>query len=116
MGQWFMSPQLCPDEVDATSNSACPAPSSYARQRAAHRVVRASATSCTAASASTRLYLTRDGEFHTNQNGILVNSAGYVLVTPAIFVGTSNINWVTGAASTDIRAVYNNLSPAKQRF
>jgi flagellar hook protein FlgE len=70
--------------------------------------IRANGT-CNAATTSTRLYLTRDGEFHTNQNGLLVNSAGFVLVTASILTNTHNLNWDTGAATSDIRAVYNNL-------
>jgi flagellar hook protein FlgE len=60
---------------------------------------------------STRSYITRDGEFRTNQNGLLVASNGYVLVTPALNGSNAYYYWsstVNGAACK-IRAVYNNI-------
>ena len=68
-----------------------------------------------------RVYLTRDGEFHTNQYGMLVNSNGYYLVTcDTVLNGTTNVlNYSTStgttafASLTGIRAVYNDMdSPA----
>jgi flagellar hook protein FlgE len=60
--------------------------------------------------ANTRVYITRDGEFRTNQNGILVNSSGYVLMT----IGGAGVNLLhyttalNGNASVH-RAIYNDL-------
>jgi flagellar hook protein FlgE len=54
-----------------------------------------------AGNANTRFYLTRDGEFRTNQDGVLVHSSGYFLVTAHISAGSLN--------GTAIRKVYNNL-------
>jgi flagellar hook protein FlgE len=48
-----------------------------------------------------RVLLTRDGEFRTNQNGLLVNSNGYFLVTSGSVGGSFN--------GTGTRAVYNDL-------
>jgi flagellar hook protein FlgE len=54
-------------------------------------------------SSSTRMFLTRDGEFRTNQAGLLVNSNGYYLVT----AGISTTNTVIDFSL--VRAVYNNV-------
>jgi flagellar hook protein FlgE len=54
---------------------------------------------------SSRVFVTRDGEFRTNQNGFLVNGSGYFLVTASISVGaTGNVLLEAG-----MRLVYNNL-------
>jgi flagellar hook protein FlgE len=50
---------------------------------------------------STRFLFTRDGEFRTNQNGLLQHSSGCFLVTGGIVGG----NWNAGV----IHTVYNNL-------
>jgi flagellar hook protein FlgE len=64
-------------------------------------------------SANARFYLTRDGEFRTNQFGLLVNSQGYVLVTVGVTaVGGRNVLKYDAAnvgATSSIRAVYNNI-------
>jgi flagellar hook protein FlgE len=49
--------------------------------------------------ATNKVFLTRDGEFRTNQDGLLVNNAGYFLVAFLPF----------GAGFTPARAVYNDL-------
>jgi flagellar hook protein FlgE len=54
-----------------------------------------------AGNANTRFYLTRDGEFRTNQDGVLVSSNGYFLVAAHISAGSLN-----GAG---IRKIYNDL-------
>jgi flagellar hook protein FlgE len=67
-----------------------------------------------AATAASRIYLTRDGEFRTNQNGLLVNSAGYFLVTQR-FAAPGVQQWTSGVfgAACSMRCVYNNVdSPA----
>ncbi|MBC7543961.1 MAG: hypothetical protein H7338_14645 [Candidatus Sericytochromatia bacterium] len=48
--------------------------------------------------------LTRDGEFHTNQNGLLVTSYGYVLISATLTAATPPT--LTGAG---MRAVVNDL-------
>jgi flagellar basal body rod protein FlgG len=50
------------------------------------------------------MFLTRDGEFRTNQNGVLVNSSGYYLVTACISAATTSSIYEAG-----VRAVYNNI-------
>jgi flagellar hook protein FlgE len=61
----------------------------------------------TNATAATRLYATRDGEFRTNQSGLLVNSSGYFLVTGAARVTPLAPE---GAFDTiNMRAVYNDI-------
>jgi flagellar hook protein FlgE len=62
-------------------------------------------------SAGAKLYLTRDGEFRTNQYGFLVNSAGYYLVLPqfdAAGVPTYS-QTVNTAAMSAIQPVYNDI-------
>jgi flagellar hook protein FlgE len=55
--------------------------------------------------AETDFWVTRDGEFRTNQNGLLVHSSGLILVTATLTaVGA---DWWLGGGG--IRAVYNNL-------
>jgi flagellar hook protein FlgE len=64
--------------------------------------VTASTGAVNAFTANTRAYITRDGEFRTNQWGMLVNSNGYYLVTAgALSAGTFT--------NTDMRCVYNNI-------
>jgi flagellar hook protein FlgE len=53
-------------------------------------------------STSMKLYLTRDGEFRTNQQGLLVNAAGYYLLTAAVRPGGA---WDI----RNMRTVYNNI-------
>jgi flagellar hook protein FlgE len=64
-------------------------------------------------SASAKLYLTRDGEFRTNAQGLLVNSSGYFLVTVGTVVvgGKTILQYSTGLTGTNsaIRAVYNDV-------
>jgi flagellar hook protein FlgE len=65
-----------------------------------------------ASTANTRLYLTRDGEFHTNQSGLLVHSSGYVLTFGATWSGISGPLYYGTAIfgnGTPMRAVYNNV-------
>jgi flagellar hook protein FlgE len=64
-----------------------------------------------AAQATSKIYCSRDGEFRTNQNGLLVHSSGLVLITCSL--GVANLffyhsNTLFGTAS-QLRAVYNNL-------
>jgi flagellar hook protein FlgE len=54
---------------------------------------------------SSRVFITRDGEFRTNQNGFLVNNSGYFLVTASVSVGAAG-NVLVDA---QMRLVYNNL-------
>jgi flagellar hook protein FlgE len=48
--------------------------------------------------------LTRDGEFRTNQNGLLVNSYGWFLITGQFNAAGNNF-----ASGTSLRAVNNNI-------
>jgi flagellar hook protein FlgE len=68
-------------------------------------------TGATVANANAKFYLTRDGEFRTNQAGLLVHASGYYLVRAA-YVNTTSISYDTttrfGAAG-QIRAVFNDL-------
>ncbi|MBC7543962.1 MAG: hypothetical protein H7338_14650, partial [Candidatus Sericytochromatia bacterium] len=67
-----------------------------------------------AATSATRLFVTRDGEFHTNQAGMLVNAAGYVLITASYTTATTwNYNSGTFGAACAMRAVYNNLDTSQ---
>ena len=53
--------------------------------------------------ASTKVFLTRDGEFHTNQFGELVNNDGYYLVV-------ADTNTTAGQfTAANFRVVYNNM-------
>jgi flagellar hook protein FlgE len=54
--------------------------------------------------ASSRILITRDGEFRTNQNGFLVNSNGYYVVTASMSSGNP-----PGPLAGDMRLVYNNM-------
>jgi flagellar hook protein FlgE len=62
-------------------------------------------------SANAKLYLTRDGEFRTNQYGYLVNSAGYFLVLPEFdAAGVPTYSQATNtAAMSAIQPVYNDI-------
>jgi flagellar hook protein FlgE len=70
------------------------------------------------ANTNARFYLTRDGEFHTDANGLLVHSSGYYVVTndtgnnvagqPVIWYDTA----VRNGATCWMRAVYNDLDNA----
>jgi flagellar hook protein FlgE len=55
--------------------------------------------------ASTKLYLTRDGEFRTNQNGFLVSANGYFLVTGTAINATGQLPF----PGNGMRCVYNDL-------
>jgi flagellar hook-basal body protein len=61
-----------------------------------------------------KFYVTRDGEFRTDKNGLLVNAAGYYLVTfsainmPGSLVIVYDTATYSGA-SNGIRAIYNDL-------
>ena len=57
-----------------------------------------------AGTANVRFHLTRDGEFHTNQDGVLVHSSGYFLVSAGVVAGS-----LVGGG---IRKVYNDLDNA----
>jgi flagellar hook protein FlgE len=65
----------------------------------------------TAAQPNARFFLTRDGEFRTNQYGLLVNSQGYYLIFAAISVygGRPVIEYDNANAPTYNNAVYNDL-------
>jgi flagellar hook protein FlgE len=62
---------------------------------------------------SRKFLLTRDGEFRTNQNGLLVHSSGYflVIVQFAVVAGVTllNYNAANNGLTSNIRAVYNNV-------
>src|SRR5262249_12435514 len=66
-------------------------------------------------SASAKFLLTRDGEFHTDQNGFLRHSSGYYLVSwwaPNLgpsYVPTYANNAAFTGLNTGIRAVYDNM-------
>jgi flagellar hook protein FlgE len=69
------------------------------------------------ASAAAKFLLTRDGEFHANQLGLLVHSSGYYLVSAATsnFGGQGILQYGTAfpnAAGSGIRAVYNDVDHA----
>jgi flagellar hook protein FlgE len=71
----------------------------------------------TKASATGKFLLTRDGEFRTDQNGFLVNSNGYYLVSVDITVagGRNVLQYDTTTffgAGTCIRAIYNDMDNA----
>jgi flagellar hook protein FlgE len=60
-----------------------------------------------AALATTRKFLlTRDGEFHTNQDGLLVHSSGYYLVT---FGNSGGVPIWNSGTTQYVRGVYNDL-------
>jgi flagellar hook protein FlgE len=65
-----------------------------------------------------KFYLTRDGEFRTNQNGFLVNGSGYFLVTVNLFTvaGSRELLYNSSGAfnpfGSGIRAVFNDLDNA----
>jgi flagellar hook protein FlgE len=68
-------------------------------------------------SANTKFYLTRDGEFRTDKNGLLVNNQGYYLCSVATITvgGNTRLAYDTGArfgSGSDIRLVYNNMDLA----
>ncbi|MBC7542253.1 MAG: hypothetical protein H7338_05945 [Candidatus Sericytochromatia bacterium] len=54
---------------------------------------------------NSQIYLTRDGEFHTNGQGYLVNSDGYFVVAVNTITGANPPNLGTGT----LRLVYNNV-------
>ena len=62
---------------------------------------------------STRMYLTRDGEFHTNQFGMLVNSAGFYLVNVDFAGNNLRYQTVNFGPNTAFRGVYNDLELPK---
>jgi flagellar hook protein FlgE len=64
--------------------------------------------------ANAKFYLSRDGEFRTDQNGFLVNSSGLYLVSVATgAAGGKRVLWYELSASTGsgspLRCVYNNV-------
>jgi flagellar hook protein FlgE len=69
----------------------------------------------TVASPSATMYVTRDGEFHTDGNGLLVNATGYYLITwQAVMVAgrlvPSYRNLAANSgANTGSRAAYNDI-------
>jgi flagellar hook protein FlgE len=67
-----------------------------------------------------RFFLTRDGEFHTNAQGLLANSAGLFLVTYEPWSTVLNYDTTVGfGLGSGIRAVYNDIdgtAPATGRF
>ena len=65
--------------------------------------------SLAAATANTRILVTRDGEFHTNQNGLLVNSQGYYLLTCGFGGGGLIYTNVNFGLLIQMRCVYNDL-------
>ncbi len=65
-------------------------------------------------SLSAKFFLTRDGEFHTDANGLLVNNNGYFLcsVGTALDAGKTVLQYdslTLKGTSTNIRGVYNDL-------
>jgi flagellar hook protein FlgE len=56
-----------------------------------------------------RFLLTRDGEFHTDDNGFLRTSFGYYLVTADLSGGLLDHSTTRSGATVRIRAVYNDL-------
>jgi flagellar hook protein FlgE len=65
--------------------------------------VTASTGAVNAFSATTKVFLTRDGEFRTNQYGMLVNSNGYYLVSSGLSTGA------TVYTNTSMHLVYNDM-------
>jgi flagellar hook protein FlgE len=68
----------------------------------------------TVSSANAKMYLTRDGEFRTNAQGLLVNSAGYYLVTTSLIDvgGRRLIQYDQGGnsgAGAPIRAIFHDV-------
>jgi flagellar hook protein FlgE len=63
-----------------------------------------------AMTSSGKVYLTRDGEFRTNQNGMLVNAAGYYLLAVCHNTTDNSLSYpaFTGAGGL-VRAVYNDV-------
>jgi flagellar hook-basal body protein len=61
--------------------------------------------------AATKMYFTRDGEFRTDANGLLVNASGYYLVTPEMWTATGQITYNTGLSGTGLRmrGVFNDV-------
>jgi flagellar hook protein FlgE len=59
--------------------------------------------------AASRLYLTRDGEFHTDANGFLVHSSGYYLMVYSAVAGVGRPWNGGGTIYTGNRAVYNDI-------
>jgi flagellar hook protein FlgE len=64
-----------------------------------------------------QFFVTRDGEFRTNQNGLLVNSSGYYLVSVSTSLNAPTgqqvleygTNLANSGAGSSIRAVFNDL-------
>jgi flagellar hook protein FlgE len=57
-----------------------------------------------------KLLLTRDGEFRTNQNGLLVNSAGYFVISVAFDApGVLGLSSWNPGLWCGLRGVYNNM-------
>jgi flagellar hook protein FlgE len=68
----------------------------------------------TLATANARFFLTRDGEFRTDQNGLLVHSSGLYLVSVATgAAGGKRVLWYettfSAMGGSPIRCVYNNV-------
>jgi flagellar hook protein FlgE len=71
-------------------------------------------TGMTVSNAKARFLLTRDGEFHANQYGLLVNADGYYLMKAA-FVSVTSISYdltVRFGATSQVRAVFDDLDIA----
>jgi flagellar hook protein FlgE len=67
-------------------------------------------TGVTQYSANAKFFLTRDGEFRTNQNGLLVSSNGYYLIAPHPFAGSVPRYSTTNVGAGFLnRAVFNNI-------
>jgi flagellar hook protein FlgE len=67
-------------------------------------------TGLTVYSANAKFMLTRDGEFRTNQNGLLVASNGYYLIAPHPFAGSiPQYSTANVGAPVLNRGVFNNI-------
>ncbi len=64
-----------------------------------------------AAQPTARYFLTRDGEFHTDKNGLLVNANGYYLIFAALttVAGRRVIEYDNANATTYTNTVFNDL-------
>jgi flagellar hook protein FlgE len=62
-----------------------------------------------APTASTKMYLTRDGEFRTDSRGFLVHSSGFVLMVPYMTAGVLHYSTGVNGAPSGFRAVYNDI-------
>jgi flagellar hook protein FlgE len=62
-----------------------------------------------APTSASKLFITRDGEFHTDANGLLVAANGYYLVTYSSVLGPPFWGPAQFGAGSSTRAIYNDL-------